>query len=479
MAPAKRGGRGKGKKGGTAAPKQNGNSAGDSDPRPPLEQQQVRAVYDALEAEDYERLRDLAFSRLGFCSSELRRAVWLCLLGVSQDKAKDTSWRRALKPADSNDPDSRTIQVDVQRSVYSWDVHAGMPKTERNKRRIDLSEVMHAILQKHQGQFRYFQGFHDIALVFLEVGTPAQAFHMVERLALFHMTDQLCWQFDTGLVPLLRALFSLLEMVGPACAEALREADCSELHFAIPWVLTWFSHTLPRLHSQVMRLFDCLLASHPAMILYFCVALLLQFEDQILQTERDMPEMVSMLQRLPLDTLDMEDWVNRTRQLALQLPPEKFIARAGQHLQSSGLPPTSPLLHFPHPWMRPGLQVRNGVTPTTVIGKPTPATGAKRRKRKSSQQQQQQQRQEAAQPPPWDPVLKMSPVYDKSLVEKEAADAAYRKAGASAYKPSGRHSAMAILRLFTSKLRPAALLSLLAAAVAAVYTSLRGRGHPR
>jgi len=230
------------------------------------------------------------------------------------------------------------------------DVHRGIPEGARNRKRNQLSDVMIAVLQQHKGKFAYFQGFHDIALVFLEVGTPSQAFHMVERLALFKLSDQICCPFEQGLLPLLGMLFCLLEILCPAIADALREADCADLHFAVPWVLTWFSHSLPRLHQQVMRLFDCLLASHPAMIIYFAAALLSQHQDIILQTPREMPEMVSVLQQLQLDRLDVDDWASEAWQLAQRLPPDKFVRRLPRKRRCA-LPSTSPLFHFPHPWM--------------------------------------------------------------------------------------------------------------------------------
>merc|ERR1719464_1293498 len=109
-------------------------------------------------------------------------------------------------------------------------------------------------------------------------------------------------------------------MLDAPVAEAFSEAGCEELHFAVPWVLTWFAHSLPRLHDQVMRLFDCLLASHPSMILYFSAALLLQHRELILRTERDMPEMVTAIQGLPLDRLDVDGWAAGARVLALRVP---------------------------------------------------------------------------------------------------------------------------------------------------------------
>lgn len=305
----------------------------------------------ALEARDLERLRELAYRPFGFCSLELRRAVWLFLLGLSPQEAEDNNWRQQLSELEKNTEDAKVMQADVRRSVYSWDVHTGLRKKTRDRKRVQLSEVMHAILHKHQGHLCYFQGFHDIVLVFLEVGsTPSQAFHMAERLALFQLSDQLCLTFDKGLLPLLGVLFQLLSLLHEKLANALLEAECSELHFAVPWVLTLFAHSLPRL-NQVQRIFDCLLCSHPATILYFAVALLIHFQEAILQAPREMPEIAGVIQNLPLQDLDADEWAGLARQLMSRVSPAVLMARLPRQ-QRANLPRTSPLFHYPHPWMK-------------------------------------------------------------------------------------------------------------------------------
>jgi len=328
------------------------------------QQQQVRAVYAALKSRDFGALEELAFSRGGFYSSELRRGVWMCLLGLAPQQAVDPSWKRVLAEVDHQAKEARVMHADVQRSVYSWDVHSNMRKTTRNQKRIQLSEVMHAILRRHSGKLTYFQGFHDIALVFLEVGTQSQAFHMAERLALFHLTDQLCLPFDQGLTPLLGVLFCLLQLLDAPLAEALDEAGCAELHFAVPWVLTWFAHSLPRLHQQVMRLFDCLIAGHPAMILYFSAALLMEHREAVLAAPRDLPDVALVIQGLPLDSLDVDEWAATAWSLAKRLPPDELLRRLPAPRRRA-LPATSPLMHFPHAWM-PQARARAGAPSATL-----------------------------------------------------------------------------------------------------------------
>jgi len=267
------------------------------------------------------------------------------LLGLSPEEAEDESWREQLLEEPVSE--AKVMEADVLRSVCSWDVHTSIPEDVRDIKRAQLSEVMRAILTRHSGTLAYFQGFHDVVLVFLEVGSPSCAYHMVERLALFHISDQLCWPFDDGLLPLLGVLFNLLQMLDRPLANALAEAGCAEMHFAVPWVLSWFAHSLPRI-QQVTRLFDCLLSSHPSALLYFCAALLIHHRDILLATERDMPEMVAAIQSLPLKDLEVDIWVESSRRLMTKVSPSWLLWRLGRRCK---VPVTSPLRHYPHPWM--------------------------------------------------------------------------------------------------------------------------------
>lgn len=335
-----------------ASRKKQGNSGADRAGE--KQRNKVRALYDAVRGHDFAALHDLAYEEGGFCSAELRRSIWSMLLGMPRGTANNPEWRSHLAEVEHDEKQARVMHADIQRSAYSWDAHTGMQNAARNTKRFHLSEVMHAILKRHSQKFTYFQGFHDIVLVFLELGTPNQAFHMAERLALFHLSDQLCWPFEKALTPLLRVLFVLLELVAPQVAMALREAECEELHVAVPWVLTWFAHSLKSLHHQVMRLYDCLLCSHPAMILYFSAALLTMHQDEILQAERDLPGMITVLQGIQFADIKVDDWAMKARHLFWQLPPDELLAKLPRELRSA-LPSTSPLFHYPHPWMRDGV----------------------------------------------------------------------------------------------------------------------------
>ncbi|CAK0898030.1 unnamed protein product, partial [Prorocentrum cordatum] len=53
---------------------------------------------------------------------------------------------------------------------------------------------------------------------------------------------------------------------------------------------------------------------------------------------------------LPLQSVDADEWAAMARRLAQQVPPDELIARLPL-ARVRALPPSCPMLHFPHPWM--------------------------------------------------------------------------------------------------------------------------------
>jgi hypothetical protein len=61
-------------------------------------------------------------------------------------------------------------------------------------------------------------------------------------------------------------LFPLIESQDPELFDFLKESTV-EPFFALPWMITWFSHHLDRF-EDVKRLFDVFICSHPLFCLY-------------------------------------------------------------------------------------------------------------------------------------------------------------------------------------------------------------------
>mmetsp|Transcript_26613 Transcript_26613/g.48770 ORF Transcript_26613/g.48770 Transcript_26613/m.48770 type:complete len:402 (-) Transcript_26613:61-1266(-) len=318
------------------------------------------AIQQAIEARDFEILRKLAFEAGGF-GEDFRLRAWLTLLGVGGEGPES-------RTVDVTPKEMRTIEADVARSVYTWDVHMDIEESVRAEKREQLQRIMCSVLDKHNSQLTYFQGFHDIALVFLEMGTAEQALHMLEKVALFYLSDQLCWPFDSGVEPMLSVFFRLLQALDTELHTALAEAGITQYHFALPWLLTWFAHSLNKLHEQVARLYDCLLASHPLILFYFSVAMLTTHREEILNAPRDQMEMQMVLQTLPMKTKDVDNWAIEVSKLSQRLQPEAFMQRMPWRLWLT-LPPTSPLRHYPYPWMTSAAATTADLAPVYTTSK--------------------------------------------------------------------------------------------------------------
>lgn len=160
----------------------------------------------------------------------------------------------------------------------------------------------------------YYQGLHDIAGVVLhnmdyhEVVTTA----ILRRMCHTHLRDfckesftDLQWFLDATLLP-------LLKLCDAQVHEALVVSGVPLLSTVLPWLLTWFTHSM---HDEegASRLVDAFLASHPLLPFYVSVALLVHpiLRRDILTTELDDPSsMHFVIQQLP--SRIHSDWINNS-----------------------------------------------------------------------------------------------------------------------------------------------------------------------
>eukprot|EP00921_Rhytidocystis_pertsovi_P001757 GHVQ01003020.1.p1 GENE.GHVQ01003020.1~~GHVQ01003020.1.p1 ORF type:complete len:1310 (-),score=195.67 GHVQ01003020.1:1977-5906(-) len=118
---------------------------------------------------------------------------------------------------------------------------------------------------------------------------PNLCFCMCERFSLFFACDFLAAPLERSLLPVLRLLGVLLRHISPrlhAVFSALPGAtSCpgSEFHFALSWILTWFAHDM-KYARNVVRLFDCFLASHPLFVVYVAAAVIARKESEVVRT---------------------------------------------------------------------------------------------------------------------------------------------------------------------------------------------------
>ena len=191
----------------------------------------------------------------------------------------------------------------------------------RKKKRAELSRVVNGILSVHK-ELNYYQGLHDVASVFLLVAnSEEEAFAMTERVCL----NQLRYALNTTLdstKQILNLLFPIIQCTDVNLFNYLQRSTV-EPFFALSWILTWFSHSLDSL-SDISRLFDLFLTSHPLMSLYVSAQIVIHFKDILLNNiECDFCAVHGFLSNLP-PSIPIDNIIKQTINLYNTIPPSKL-----------------------------------------------------------------------------------------------------------------------------------------------------------
>lgn len=184
-----------------------------------------------------------------------------------------------------------------------------MAKLIRRKQRRLANLINLTLVKSYQtSKLRYYQGYHDVACIFLAVlggskhdrlAAPAAssspprpvassaspmdhlaasmgldvAAAVLLRVSQSHLRDCLKTNFLHLQTALRLTLMPLLARLDPQVHHHLDQVDM-EPFFALSWVITWFSHDI-RDTDLAKRLFDCFLVSHPLFPIYMSVAMLI------------------------------------------------------------------------------------------------------------------------------------------------------------------------------------------------------------
>ena len=233
---------------------------------------------------------------------EWRRVFWRRIL-IDQpiiDHSED--WR--IEKLDSGHFDQdimkqiAVIDADVQRCVSQWDIHEAIDAERRSQIREDLRSILVSLVYKHrENGFKYYQGLHEVGLVFLHVANPTQAFFMMEALAIKRLANFVYLPFNISLLPMTDAVMYLISLADPELHWKFEKTG-TPAHFCIPWILTWFAHCFST-SLLTQRVFDFLLTSHPALLVHLCTALVLQGRGDLLALPDEMSLLHSAAQALP------------------------------------------------------------------------------------------------------------------------------------------------------------------------------------
>ena len=223
--------------------------------------------------------------------------------------------------------DIQTIAVDVKRSSAHWDVHQSLKIAKRVKKRKLLVDLIETLAESIHG-FRYYQGVHEICLVVLELtnGNVDAAFDVLHPLLVCHFGHFIRRDFNQSLVPMLSALEHLMQRLDPELALVLDSCGVG-YYFAVPWILTWFAHSLNSFGS-ICSIFDFLIAwprSHDrAMILYLCAAVTILNRKDILTNRDDMCSVFKAVQS-SAENVDMGAAVHLAKRSVETYPSEELL----------------------------------------------------------------------------------------------------------------------------------------------------------
>eukprot|EP00804_Cyclotella_cryptica_P012189 CCRYP_009876-RA/>CCRYP_009876-RA protein AED:0.05 eAED:0.05 QI:245/1/1/1/1/1/4/142/837 len=299
---------------------------------------------------DLWKLREMALTEGGLVNDSLRKLAWPKLVGVSPDlNTPSPTVSQSVPPASevSIPPslDSEQIERDVSR--VTWHLLTGNQRSRnfqmknKHRKRIGtllkkkqrrLGDFLNLVLVQSYGdlgeregggeedRLRYYQGYHDIASIFLSalggatsvettlpieggsgkarysshsyssrdstVSTDVQKAHTAAASMGLTLACQVLLQVShSHYRDAMRANFQQLNAALRLIIMPLTAAFDAEVHshlfdcemepfFALSWIITWFAHDV-RDTSLVKRLFDFFIASHPLMSIYMSVAMMI------------------------------------------------------------------------------------------------------------------------------------------------------------------------------------------------------------
>ena len=237
------------------------------------------------------------------------------LLGITSDTyldekpIHDESWRN-LPPHQ----DEAQVELDVNRAFIYYPSNQTPKQTLENKER--LSDLITVVLRQNP-YLHYFQGYHDICQVFLLVLSERESIDTVSRLSALRIRDYML----PNLAPALSQLRLIPSIIASANSELAGHLSTTQPFFALSGTLTMYAHDITS-YSSITRLFDALISQPAIFSLYLFAQIVLNREEELLDTPADEPEMLhSILSKLP-KPLDLEGMIKGAAWLMHCFPPE-------------------------------------------------------------------------------------------------------------------------------------------------------------
>eukprot|EP00117_Sycon_ciliatum_P011236 scpid65882/ scgid12804/ TBC1 domain family member 20 len=269
---------------------------------------------------EIQTLRRLAISRDGLLNDGIRRRVWPKLVGSSLYSSPDLPTEDQLR----QHRDYNQVQLDIRRSYKRFPHDAR--RSHCRRMHADLSDLIMTCLCLSP-QSHYYQGFHDVALLWLlAVGSDA-ALVVLLKVMDCHISDFM----DTDMkrtTSMLAFIYTILRHHDPQLEAFLQRSEVGTV-FSLSWLLTWFSHVVEST-SDATRLQDLFLATHPFMPLYLSAAIILHRREEILSCECELSAVHLLLSRFP-QTLPWESLITSALSLHHAYPVSLFARSKAAH----------------------------------------------------------------------------------------------------------------------------------------------------
>ncbi|CAO1600285.1 GTPase-activating protein gyp8 [Xanthoria calcicola] len=231
------------------------------------------------------------------------------------ESTKSATWHALPRHKDEDQ-----VRLDVDRSFIYYPKNQSEPQLDRRKK--ELSAVITQVLRE-QPILSYFQGFHDIAQVFLLVLGVDDAAAAVSQLSLLRIRDFML----PSLEPSIAHLHLLPSILEAECPKLRLHLSQTQPFFALAATLTLYAHDIQE-YSDIARLFDFFLAHGAVVSVYFFAIIILSRRQELFEIPADEPEMLhSVLSKLP-KPLDLEALIAHTVSLYQKFPPEQLPFRA-------------------------------------------------------------------------------------------------------------------------------------------------------
>ncbi|KDO23583.1 hypothetical protein SPRG_10778 [Saprolegnia parasitica CBS 223.65] len=297
--------------------------------------------------------RRLALAPGGFLTRELRKRIWPILLGFTPESLEAFFVDHRLKPQTPGyrhraHPDDDQVQRDVDRSLNPDMWHDAPTLHNRRKRRKSLYSLVHAVLCSAEAdnvELHYYQGFHDVAAVFLLTTGVHAATPLLVRASATYFQEPMRTNFDSVLA-IFNVLYPLLQTQDTELYAHIM-ASGVDPYFALPWMITWFAHHI-KAFDDVCRLYDILLCSHPLFSLYLSAALVLHHRTRLLACPCDYAEMHSVLSKL-VHSMPIEGMLVPKANGLLQLVPPAQLLEMSRLANGDPIPQSCFTTYpFPH-----------------------------------------------------------------------------------------------------------------------------------